>query len=93
MKTSGYTRVYLPWVIKPLWSPFIDLYATKKMVLAMQLVISIAFLLVGLTIPMNNFFVISLAIFWVAAFASASNDVASDGFYMLALEKEQQSFS
>jgi PAT family beta-lactamase induction signal transducer AmpG len=65
----------------------------EKMVLAMQLVISIAFLLVGLTIPMNNFFVISLAIFWVAAFASASNDVASDGFYMLALEKEQQSFS
>jgi PAT family beta-lactamase induction signal transducer AmpG len=84
--------LYLPWVIKPLWSPFIDLYA-RKMVLAMQLVISIAFLLVGLTIPMNNFFVISLAIFWVAAFASASNDVASDGFYMLALEKEQQSFS
>lgn len=85
--------LYLPWVIKPLWSPFIDLYATKrKWFLAMQLVISIAFLVVGLTIPMNNFFVISLAVFWVAAFASASNDVASDGFYMLALEKEQQSF-
>jgi PAT family beta-lactamase induction signal transducer AmpG len=85
--------LYLPWVIKPLWSPFIDMYATKrKWFLAMQLVISIAFLLVGLTIPMNDFFVISLAIFWVAAFASASNDVASDGFYMLALEKEQQSF-
>jgi PAT family beta-lactamase induction signal transducer AmpG len=61
------------------------------MVLAMQLVISIAFLLVGLTIPMNNFFVISL--FFGSLFASASNDVASDGFYMLALEKEQQSFS
>jgi PAT family beta-lactamase induction signal transducer AmpG len=85
--------LYLPWVIKPLWSPFIDMYATKrKWFLAMQFVISIAFLLVGLSIPMNNFFVISLAIFWVAAFASASNDVASDGFYMLALEKEQQSF-
>jgi PAT family beta-lactamase induction signal transducer AmpG len=85
--------LYLPWVIKPLWSPFIDLYATKrKWFLAMQLVISIAFLVVGLTIPMNNFFIISLAIFWVAAFASASNDVASDGFYMLALKKEQQSF-
>jgi PAT family beta-lactamase induction signal transducer AmpG len=67
-------------VIKPLWSPFIDLYATKKVVLAMQLVISIAFLLVGLTI--HEFFVISLAIFWVAAFASASNDVASDGLYV-----------
>jgi PAT family beta-lactamase induction signal transducer AmpG len=85
--------LYLPWVIKPLWSPFIDLYSTKrKWFLAMQLVISIAFLVVGMTLPMNNFFIISLAVFWIAAFASASNDVASDGFYMLALEKEQQSF-
>jgi PAT family beta-lactamase induction signal transducer AmpG len=58
----------------------------------MQLLISVAFLIVGLTIPLSNFFVISLAVFWVAAFASASNDVASDGFYMLALEKDQQSF-
>ncbi len=85
--------LYLPWVIKPLWSPFIDLYATKrKWFLAMQLVIVAAFLIVGLTIPMNHFFILSLALFWVAAFASASNDVASDGFYMLALAKEQQSF-
>ncbi len=85
--------LYLPWVIKPLWSPFIDLYSTKrKWFLAMQLLISIAFFVVGLTIPMNHFFVISLAVFWVAAFASASNDVASDGFYMLALSKDQQSF-
>jgi PAT family beta-lactamase induction signal transducer AmpG len=85
--------LYLPWVIKPLWSPFIDLYATKrKWFLAMQLVIAIAFLIVGITIPMNHFFMLSLALFWVAAFASASNDVASDGFYMLALSKDQQSF-
>jgi PAT family beta-lactamase induction signal transducer AmpG len=85
--------LYLPWVIKPLWSPFIDLYSTKrKWFLSMQLVISLAFLIVGLTIPLSNFFILSLAIFWVAAFASASNDVASDGFYLLALEKEQQSF-
>ena len=85
--------LYLPWVIKPLWSPFIDLYSTKrKWFLAMQFIISIAFLIVGLTIPMNHFFIISLAVFWVAAFASASNDVASDGFYMLALAKEEQSF-
>ena len=85
--------LYLPWVVKPLWSPFIDLYSTKrKWFLAMQLLISIAFLVVGLTIPISNFFVLSLAVFWVAAFASASNDVASDGFYMLALTKDQQSF-
>lgn len=85
--------LYLPWVIKPLWSPFIDLYGTKrKWFLSMQLLISIAFLIVGFVIPANQFFILSLAVFWVAAFASASNDVASDGFYMLALEKEQQSF-
>ena len=85
--------LYLPWVIKPLWSPFIELYSTKrKWFLSMQLLISIAFLVVGLTIPTNQFFMISLAVFWVAAFASASNDVASDGFYLLALTKDQQSF-
>jgi PAT family beta-lactamase induction signal transducer AmpG len=65
--------LYLPWVIKPLWSPFIELYSTKrKWFLSMQLLISIAFLIVGLTLPLNNFFIISLAFFWVAAFASAS---------------------
>ncbi|KFC57811.1 beta-lactamase [Flavobacterium gilvum] len=85
--------LYLPWVIKPLWSPFIDLYATKrKWFLAMQLVISIVFLIVGLSISTNQFFMMSLALFWVATFASASNDVASDGFYMIALAKEEQSF-
>ncbi|HEX8016221.1 MAG TPA: MFS transporter [Flavobacterium sp.] len=85
--------LYLPWVIKPLWSPFIELNGTKrKWFLSMQLLISIAFLLVGFTIPTNGFFMMTLAIFWVAAFASASNDIASDGFYLLALRKEQQSF-
>jgi PAT family beta-lactamase induction signal transducer AmpG len=85
--------LYLPWVIKPLWSPFIDLHSTKrKWFLSMQLLISIAFLIVGFTIPMNQFFFLSLAIFWVAAFASASNDVATDGFYLLSLSKDQQSF-
>ncbi|MCL6462579.1 MAG: MFS transporter [Flavobacterium micromati] len=85
--------LYLPWVIKPLWSPFIDLYGTKRnWFLTMQFLISIAFIIVGFIIPTSHFFVLSLAVFWVAAFASASNDVASDGFYMLALRKEQQSF-
>ncbi|KIC00698.1 beta-lactamase [Flavobacterium sp. JRM] len=85
--------LYLPWVIKPLWSPFIELNGTKrKWFLSMQLIISIAFLIVGFTIPLNNFFILTLAIFWVAAFASASNDIASDGFYLLVLPKEQQSF-
>jgi len=85
--------LYLPWVIKPIWSPFIDLYATKrKWFLTMQLLIAITFLIVGATISFNHFFILSLALFWVGAFASASNDVASDGYYMLALAKEQQAF-
>ncbi|WP_394774690.1 MFS transporter [Flavobacterium sp.] len=85
--------LYLPWVIKPLWSPFIELHGTKrKWFLSMQLLISIAFLIVGFTIPASGFFMMTLAIFWVAAFASASNDIASDGFYLLVLPKNQQSF-
>ena len=62
------------------------------MFLSMQLLISIAFLLVGLAIPTNGFFMMSLAIFWVAAFASASNDIATDGFYLLVLPEDKQSF-
>lgn len=85
--------LYLPWVIKPLWSPFIELNGTKrKWFLSMQLLISIAFLLVGFTVPSSGFFIMTLAIFWIAAFASASNDIASDGFYLLVLPKEEQSF-
>ena len=53
--------LYLPWVIKPLWSPFIELYSTKrKWFLSMQLLISLAFLVVGLTVPLHNFFIITL---------------------------------
>jgi PAT family beta-lactamase induction signal transducer AmpG len=85
--------LYLPWVVKPLWSPLVDLYSTKrKWFLGMQLLLSIAFLGVGLSLPTNAFFVLSLACFWVASFASATNDIASDGFYLLALKEEQQSF-
>jgi len=85
--------LYLPWVVKPLWSPLIELIGTKrKWFLWMQLLISIAFLLVGLAIPTNGFFMMSLAIFWVAAFASASNDIATDGFYLLVLPEDKQSF-
>lgn len=85
--------LYLPWVIKPLWSPFVDLKSTKrKWFLGMQLLIAVALLGVGLTIPTNMFFITSLACFWMAAFASATNDIASDGYYMLGLTEKKQSF-
>ncbi len=85
--------LYLPWVIKPLWSPIVDLNGTKrKWFLGMQLVIALAFLGIGLFLPSNAFFTITLAFFWMAAFASATNDIASDGYYMIGLTQKKQSF-
>ncbi len=85
--------LYLPWVIKPIWSPIVDLFGTKrKWFLAMQLVLSVVFLGVGLTTPADNFFFLTLAFFWMGAFASATNDIASDGMYLIALKPDQQSF-
>ncbi len=85
--------LYLPWVIKPLWSPIVDLIATKrKWFLSMQLIMSLCFLGLGLVMPANQFFVLSLALFWIISFSSATNDIASDGFYMIGLTEGQQSF-
>jgi MFS transporter, PAT family, beta-lactamase induction signal transducer AmpG len=85
--------LYLPWVIKPFWSPVVEAFATKKKWFAiMQFVIGIAFLLVGLTLGNQHFFMLTLALFWVAAFASATNDIAIDGYYLKVLSKDQQSF-
>ncbi|MEG0881426.1 MAG: MFS transporter, partial [Janthinobacterium sp.] len=80
----------LPWVIKPLWSPFIDMYRTKRFwIVGLQLVIGAALALVALTTSLPHFFQISLAIFWLMAFSSATHDIAADGFYMLGLEEHQ----
>ncbi|MDT0622700.1 MFS transporter [Croceitalea vernalis] len=85
--------LYLPWVIKPLWSPFLELIGTKRnWFLIMQMVIAISLLGVGFLLPTNIFFVTTLACFWMAAFASATNDIASDGYYMIGLTQEKQSF-
>ena len=85
--------LYLPWVLKPLWSPYVDLKSTKRRwFLSMQLLISVALLGVGLSLPSSVFFVTSLACFWMAAFASATNDIASDGYYMIGLSEKKQSF-
>ncbi|MDG1277858.1 MAG: MFS transporter [Algoriphagus sp.] len=85
--------LYLPWVIKPIWSPIIDLVGTKrKWFLSMQFILALVFLGAGLTTPASNFFFLTLAFFWMGAFASATNDIASDGMYLIALKPEQQSF-
>lgn len=83
--------LYLPWVIKPLWSPLVDLFRTKRhWIVVLQFVLGLSLALVALTIPTTFFFQITLAVFWLMAFSSATHDIAADGFYMLALPQHQQ---
>ncbi|MCF0176806.1 MAG: MFS transporter [Bacteroidales bacterium] len=91
--------LYLPWVIKPLWSPFVDIIRTKRWwIRTMQIIMSAAMLALPFILPYGNgvsmetggLFFACLGIFWVTAFASATHDIAADGFYMLALNPHDQ---
>jgi len=83
--------LYLPWVIKPLWSPLIDMFRTKRFwIVAMQITLGASFACVALTIPAPGFFRYTIAFFWIMAFSSATHDIAADGFYMLGLKEYQQ---
>ena len=85
--------LYLPWVIKPLWSPFIDIIRTKRWwIVAMQLLIGASLAGVAFTIPAPYWLQGSLAFFWLMAFSSATHDIAADGFYMLGLEQHEQAY-
>ena len=85
--------LYLPWVIKPLWSPFVDVVKTKRWwILTMEVLIGAAFGGVAFTIPTSFWLQGSLFFFWVMAFSSATHDIAADGFYMLGLNAHQQTF-
>lgn len=91
--------LYLPWVIKPLWSPFVDIIKTKRWwILTMQILMSAAMLLLPFLLPQESgeaissspLFFVTLVIFWITAFASATHDIAADGFYMLGLNPNKQ---
>ena len=85
--------LYLPWVIKPFWSPIVEIFSTRrKWIVATQLFMGALLAAVAFTIPVNAFFQWTLAFFWLLAFGSATHDIAADGFYMLGLSGEQQSF-
>lgn len=97
--------LYLPWTLKPLWSPFVDILKTKRWwILSMQLLMTAAMLLLAFSIPHPDpatiaaqqtpvhLFTLTLVLFIITAFASATHDIAADGFYMLALPQKQQSF-
>ncbi len=84
--------LYLPWVVKPLWSPFVDILRTKRWwIVSAQAVITLALVLAALSVSCARTFTLTLVIFWVTAFASATHDIAADGFYMLALDGGSQS--
>ena len=84
--------LYLPWVIKPFWSPFVDLVKTKRWwLLLTQLILGAGLAGVALTLNAANFFKWSLAIMWLLAFSSATHDISIDGFYMLGLDEGEQS--
>jgi PAT family beta-lactamase induction signal transducer AmpG len=83
--------LYLPWVIKPLWGPLVELLGTKRhWIVAMQFLIGTALAGVALTLPGPAFLQTTLALFWLLAFASATHDIAADGMYMLALPQHAQ---
>jgi PAT family beta-lactamase induction signal transducer AmpG len=85
--------LYLPWVVKPLWSPVVDIIGTRRRwIWAMQLLIGGGLAGVALTIPMPHFFRWTLAFFWLLAFNSATHDIAADGFYLLGTSEKQQAF-
>ena len=84
--------LYLPWVIKPFWSPFIDIIRTKRWwTISMQWILALTFAGVAFTIPAPFFFQLTLAVFWLMGFTSATHDIAADGFYMHALSEHEQS--
>ena len=85
--------LYLPWVIKPLWSPVVDILGTRRnWIWIMQLVVGAAFAGVALALPAPSFLQWTMVFFWLLAFASATHDIAADGYYMLATTERQQAF-
>ena len=86
--------LYLPWTIKPLWSPFVDLIKTKRWwITTMQALIAASMAGIAFFIPTDHYVQATLACFWLMAFGSATHDIAADGFYMLGLTTGEQSFA
>lgn len=83
--------LYLPWVIKPFWSPIIDLFKTKRWwILSMQIAMTIGMACVAFFLPGDHFFTMTLIFFWLIAFFSATHDISADGLYLISLSSHQQ---
>jgi len=85
--------LYLPWAIKPLWSPYVEVISTKRnWIIITQLILGVAFIITGMAMPLALFFPVTIALFAIIAISSASHDIAADGFYMHALDQHKQAF-
>ena len=84
---------YLPWLIKPLWSPLVGMFRTRRWwVTAMEMLVGVGLAAIAFTLPAKGWLQWSMGIFWLLAFSSATHDIAADGFYMMGLDSSQQSF-
>ncbi len=89
--TVALGSIGIAWSLKPLWAAFLDMYRTKKFfVLTMELLLAVIFAAISMTLPLPGFFQISIALFWVAAFASSTQDICADGIYLTSLDKPNQ---
>ncbi len=83
--------MYLPWVIKPIWSPIVDSFANeRKWILSTQFICGVALAGVALTLPTSFWLQATIVFFWLLAFGSATHDIAADGYYIIALDSNNQ---
>src|SRR5262249_5212231 len=86
------SSLLLPWSLKPIWSPLLEMFRTKKFfVVLFEFTSGISLLLVALSLPLQGYFRYSLLLFALLAFCSATHDVAADGLYIASLSNSQQS--
>ena len=84
---------YLPWLIKPLWSPVVDVLRTRRWwIVAMEMLVAVGLASIAFTLPLKGWLGWSMGLFWLLAFSSATHDIAADGFYMMGLNTSEQSF-
>ncbi len=82
----------LPWMIKPLWSPFVDIFRSKRWwIVTMQVLMAFSVAVLAATLPAASPFTWTLILFVITGFASASHDISADGYYMIALDEKRQS--
>jgi len=90
--TVAVGSIGIAWSLKPLWAAFLDMYRTKKFfVLSMELLCGLLFAALAMSIGEPSFFKTSIALLWIAAFASSTQDICADGIYLTALDKTAQS--